>query len=292
MQRARRAALGYVYWLQTECPREGEPERKGYPEFKLRKDLFGTYDGLAPHPYIRESRRIAALETVVEQDVSARHQPGPRARLFPSSCGVGDFFMDVHPGRDDPERFFLTRPYQIPVDALIPVRVRNLLAACKNIGSTHLTNGCYRVHSVEWNVGESAGMLAAYCIEQGVEPSVMHENASHLRSYQRTLVRAGIPLFWWSDVEYGHPAYEAIHMLGVLGVLAEGATDLRFRPEERLDPTQADQWSRFVGHALSTTESLTRAEAAVRLYQTVEVRSPHLPPVGSFPTPGAGGANG
>ncbi|WP_454702255.1 FAD-dependent oxidoreductase [Agrobacterium burrii] len=29
-------------------------------------------------------------------------------------------------------------------------------------GTTHITNGCYRLHPVEWNIGEVAGMLAAY----------------------------------------------------------------------------------------------------------------------------------
>lgn len=29
----------------------------------------------------------------------------------------------------------------------------------KNIGITHITNGCYRLHPVEWNIGEAAGYL-------------------------------------------------------------------------------------------------------------------------------------
>ena len=40
--------------------------------------------------------------------------------------------------------------------ALILVRIRNLLAAAKNIGTTHITNGCFRLHPVEWNTGEAA----------------------------------------------------------------------------------------------------------------------------------------
>jgi hypothetical protein len=46
-----------------------------------------------------------------------------------------------------------TRPFQIPMGALILVRIRNLLAAAKNIGTTHITNG---LHPVEWNTGEAA----------------------------------------------------------------------------------------------------------------------------------------
>ena len=29
---------------------------------------------------------------------------------------------------------------------------RALLPAPKNIGTTHITNGCYRLHPVEWNI--------------------------------------------------------------------------------------------------------------------------------------------
>src|SRR5262249_30818303 len=61
-------------------------------------------------------------------------------------------------------------PFQIPLGALIPQRVENLLPGCKNLGVTHLTNGCFRLHPVEWNVGEAAGMLAAYCLRKKLQP--------------------------------------------------------------------------------------------------------------------------
>ena len=61
-------------------------------------------------------------------------------------------------------------PFQIPLGALLPVRVENLLPAAKNLGVTHVTNGCYRLHPVEWNVGEAAGALAAYCLTERLMP--------------------------------------------------------------------------------------------------------------------------
>jgi len=48
-------------------------------------------------------------------------------------------------------------PFQIPLGALIPKRVRNLVTAFKNIGITHITNGCYRLHQVELDIAESVG---------------------------------------------------------------------------------------------------------------------------------------
>ncbi|MGZ9810891.1 FAD-dependent oxidoreductase [Pseudoroseicyclus sp. H15] len=68
-----------------------------------------------------------------------------------------------------------TWPFQIPLGALIPERVQNFLPTCKNSGSTHITDGCYRLQPVEWNIGESVGALAAYCLAQGETPKAVHE---------------------------------------------------------------------------------------------------------------------
>jgi len=76
------------------------------------------------------------------------------------------------------------------------VRVRNLLPACKNIGATHITNGCYCLHPVEWNIGESAGLLAAFCILCSVEPHQVYETPALLEEYQNLLRREGIQLEW------------------------------------------------------------------------------------------------
>ena len=76
------------------------------------------------------------------------------------------------------------------------MRVRNLLPACKNIGTTHITNGCYRLHPVEWNIGESAGLLAAFCVLRGVEPHQVYETPALLEEYQNLLREQGVQLEW------------------------------------------------------------------------------------------------
>lgn len=70
-------------------------------------------------------------------------------------------------------------------------------SACKNIGTTHITNGCYRLHPVEWNIGEVAGALAAYCMQQGYTPRQLRNTQPLLEDFQRLLVSAlGIELAW------------------------------------------------------------------------------------------------
>ena len=202
LQDAKRVSLGFLHWLQTEAPAEGD--RLGAPELKLRPDIMGTADGLAKFPYIRESRRIKALRTVVEQDVSAHFQHGPTAAHFEDSVGVGWYPIDIHrAGPEDVGISCRTRPFQIPLGALIPVRVRNLIAAAKNIGTTHITNGCFRLHPVEWNIGEAAGALAAFCLQQGRLPAAVHRDAELRRAFQQGLLADGIPLAWTLDTSVG-----------------------------------------------------------------------------------------
>jgi hypothetical protein len=265
LARARRASLGYVYWIQTECPRADDPARQGYPEMKLRGDLFGTPDGIAPQPYIRESRRIKALKTILEQEIVEKdgqenaHQTGPRADFFPDSCGIGHYWLDIHKGgTPEPGRFLVTKPFQIPLGALIPARVTNLLAACKNLGVTHLTNGAYRLHPIEWNVGEAAGALAAFCLEQNETPRRVRETASLLRRFQRRLVEGGVPLYWWPDVPHEHPVFAAAQLLGAWGVWHGGAS-LEFRPDDLF--TMAER----TGSLRAIEGDLTRGQAAMTL---------------------------
>jgi hypothetical protein len=76
------------------------------------------------------------------------------------------------------------------------VRVENLIAAAKNIGTTHITNGCYRVHPVEWGIGEAAGALAAFCVRERVRPAEVHESPDQLAHLQAALRRQGAELAW------------------------------------------------------------------------------------------------
>ncbi|HEY2559457.1 MAG TPA: FAD-dependent oxidoreductase [Caldimonas sp.] len=198
LQDAKRVSLGFLHWLQTEAPTAGE--RLGAPELCLRADVMGTADGLSKHPYIRESRRIRALKTIVEHEVSARHRHGPRAATFADSVGVGWYPIDIHrSGTDDVGASCRTKPFQIALGALLPVRVANLIAGAKNIGTTHITNGCYRLHPVEWNIGEAAGALAAFAIENDVAPAAVRASADLLARFQRRLLERGVPIVWPDD---------------------------------------------------------------------------------------------
>jgi len=192
---AKRLSLSLLYWLQAEAPRQDGGT--GYPGVRLRSDQVGSPDGLAKYPYIRESRRIQPLFRILEQHISGEDNDLPLAEPFADTVGIGHYRIDLHPAAGGYPYIDLScRPYQIPLGALIPVRTRNLLAANKNIGTTHITNGAYRLHPVEWNIGESGGALAAFCLERGVEPRAVREDTAMLAEYQSLLASLGVPLEW------------------------------------------------------------------------------------------------
>lgn len=199
-QRARSLSRSVLYWLQTTAPR---PDGGcGWPGIRLRGDLAGTVDGLAPAPYIRESRRMKTLHTITEQDVSAKHRPNEKfAAPCDDSVGIGYYRIDLHPTSGGDNYIDVpSLPFQIPLGALIPVRMENLLPAAKNIGTTHITNGCYRVHPVEWNIGEAAANLAAFALAKGIRPRDIHSDSDTRDSFQRHLQTRGVELAWPENI--------------------------------------------------------------------------------------------
>ena len=197
MHAAKQLSLSMLYWMQTEAPRHDGGY--GYAGLRLRPDIVGSRDGLAKHIYIRESRRIKAEFTVQEQHVGVEargQQQG--AESFFDSVGIGSYRIDLHPSTALRSYVDIASwPFQIPLGMLIPQRIENLLPACKNAGVTHITNGCYRLHPVEWNIGEAAGALAAYCLISGLMPRQLRNTAQHLQDFQRLLRQnLGFELEW------------------------------------------------------------------------------------------------
>jgi hypothetical protein len=120
-----------------------------------------------------------------------------RSEFYFDSVGIGHYAIDLHPSTGN--RTFIdvpSMPFQIPLGSLIPVRMNNVLPACKNIGVTHITNGCYRLHPVEWNIGEAAGTLAAFCLQKGYSPRQVRNDPEKLASFQQILAREGVELQW------------------------------------------------------------------------------------------------
>ncbi len=71
-----------------------------------------------------------------------------------------------------------------------------MLPVCKNLGVTHITNGCYRLHPVEWNIGEAAGALAAHCLDKNLAPRAIRDGGERQEEFQKVLQSHGVELDW------------------------------------------------------------------------------------------------
>jgi hypothetical protein len=203
LKRAGQLSLSLLYWMQTEAPRPDGGQ--GWKGLRLRPDITGTEDGLAKYPYIRESRRIQAEFTVLEQHVGTdarmaltkKNKDEVAAESFADSVGIGSYRIDLHPSSGGDNYIDISSlPFEIPLGALIPKRMENLLAASKNLGVTHITNGCYRLHPVEWNVGESAGLLAVEAIRTSSPPRRIRNTAKLRQAFQTRIQAQGVEIHW------------------------------------------------------------------------------------------------
>lgn len=188
-QEARELSRCLLHWLQTEAPRPDGGA--GFPEWQAAADQLGTPDGLAARPYVRESRRIVACETLTQQDLIS---PGHRTD---HSATVGWYPLDIHPtcrsghGVNAP-----VEPFTIALGSFVAQQVENLLPASKNLGVTHLANACTRVHPVEWSIGEVAGTLAAEMLNQRSGLHSLLENATLRRAALSRLDVLGVTRVW------------------------------------------------------------------------------------------------
>ena len=194
LQDAKRVSLGFLHWLQTEAPATGD--RRGAPEIMLRPDAMGTADGLSKHPYIRESRRIVALKTIVEQEVSAQFQAGPRGGTV-RRFGGHRLVPDRHPSLRRRRR----RP-QLP-DAAVPDSARRAdpgahRRTCRRPARTSArptsrTAAIACTRSSGTSARRPARWRRSRC-SSGLTPAAVR--AERLAPFQQSLLDEGVPLAW------------------------------------------------------------------------------------------------
>jgi hypothetical protein len=124
----------------------------------------------------------------------------------------------------------MPRPFQIPLATMLPKASVNFLPAGKNIGVTHLTNGAFRLHPIEWMIGEAAGTVASLAIDAGSLPDI--------RAVQTDLAHAGVPLVWFDDLSVDHPAFAATQLAAMRGIYPLGS-DLHASPDSPITRGEA-----------------------------------------------------
>ncbi len=154
--------------------------RRNYQDEYYRKTL-------SPDTYRRLQATLAGLEGLdvlsgeVSPDTVSRRK---RSTIYADSVGIGHYAIDFHPcmTQSPPEKPGNTEhtgerrgqgqayPFQVPLRAMLPQRLDNLIVAGKSIAVSHIAAAAYRVHSFEWSSGAAAGTLAAFAIDEATLP--------------------------------------------------------------------------------------------------------------------------
>jgi hypothetical protein len=173
------------------------------------------YRNLDPRVFRNLATSIAGLRTIdVIRDKIAPEtvESQGRSHIYPDSVGIGHYNLDFHPcmvesppetpgNQERPgERQGAgeTFPYQIPLRAMIPQKVDNMIVTGKSMAMSHITSSSYRVHSIEWSAGAAAGTTAAFSLETGIMPFQLVENMPranpNLEKLQQRLIRNENPI--------------------------------------------------------------------------------------------------
>jgi hypothetical protein len=134
-----------------------------------------------------------------------------RSTIYPDSVGIGHYAIDFHPCmKESPaEKAGNTEqegerqgggqayPFQIPLRAMIPQEIDNLIVAGKSIATSHIAAAAYRVHSFEWSSGAAAGTTAVFGLDEEVMPYQLVDEAfiheDKLKMLQKRLRDDGNP---------------------------------------------------------------------------------------------------
>lgn len=147
-----------------------------------------------PRPMYKDVREsIARLESRM---VNVSSRPSylvtrrTHATVYDDSVGVTSYMIDFHPcmvfsppekpSNREREEVRIAHggayPAQIPLRAMIPQKIDNLIVAGKSIATSHIAAAAYRVHGFEWSVGAAAGNLASLALERNTLPYEFVDN--------------------------------------------------------------------------------------------------------------------
>jgi hypothetical protein len=293
--------LSLLYYIQNEM---GLPwsaaEEQGFdtPYNQLMMERRGIDEQIMPFarlmcqiPYVRESRRIMGVDTLVADDLTRWAD----AKHMPTSVAMGDYFMDLHgtyegiePDLDGTEHPRGGGPFQVPFEVFIPRELDGFLAAEKNFSQSRLVSGATRLQPITILTGQAVGTMAALAIEDEIQPREMNPV-----KVQLALLEQGSTLIqrWYSDVEWGTDVWRAVQLLSLYKIIDRpgGFTGPRLMTfqaanpwgvEEALTREEAEEaMGRFreafgidmdIQVAAGGGNSLSRGEFAIKLLQAVQ----------------------
>ncbi len=260
---AKRIALGYLYYIQTEL---------GQKNIGIAEGEYPTDDGLPMIPYYRDSRRIEGEVTFTLADIDRPYSN----ELYRTAVAVGDYPVDHHhyrnpDWRDLPQLEFHPVPsFSVPLGVMVPKDVEGLLVIEKAVSVTCVANGATRLQPVVMEIGQAAGIAAALAVKRS---DVSLKDVS-VREVQSGILASGGYLMPYLDIPVTDPRFASVQRIGVTGIMrGEGrsvgwSNETWFRIDDPVRPDEIFLDDYYPGKSLSDlglppVDSLTRGEYAV-----------------------------
>ena len=269
-RKAKNETLGFIYFLQTT----------------LHQKNIGLADdeldhGIAFMPYNREGRRVKGLVRF-----NIEHIQHPYAyELYRTGISVGDYPVDHHhtkyPGKVPPIPFPPVPSFNIPLGALIPQNIDGLIVCEKGISVSNIANGTTRLQPVVLLTGQAAGVLAAMSFKTKLSPS-----NTNMRQVQMALLRNKCYLMPFIDVTKDDPAWEAVQMVGLEGLIkgvgkSQGwANKTFFYPDSLMLQSELlegiKQILPITNYSFAATETYVSFANLEKLVEQIKKETPHL----------------
>ena len=271
---AKLKTLGFIYYVQHDLGEvnwsvaNDEGFDTAYNRANLCDNIPAEYKiierNFPPFPYVRESRRIVAINTLTAAEIKANKTDA--ANTFPTSVAMGDYGSDLHNCNTNQNLesdlgetlndSFIAGPFQVPLEVLIPQSLDGFLAAEKNIGVSRLANGGTRLQPITMQTGEAAGALAALSVQGGLQPRQVNPS-----EVQNKVVEAKsyISKLNFTDVPIINTFWKAVQLVSSHGAMVG-----------------------YGNQIFGITDSLTRAQAAIALTKAFNISTSNPPATPTF----------
>lgn len=241
-----------------------------YPELKPYETVLKYFPVM---PYVRESRRIVGLHTLISSEIDRTTVPFS----FEDAISINDYPEDLHGSKQpqdmdidiDPKAnsaaeshdwFARTGPFQVPFRSFIPETTDGFLVAEKNISQSRLVNGATRLQPSTMLNGQAVGNIAALAVKYGVQP---REIPPVLVQWEQ--LNAGAPLHpkFLYDVNQGTELWRTVQLCLVHGLLKLDG-DNKFYPQDTVskDELQKIIQDKNLNKLVIPVGIITRAECA------------------------------
>ncbi len=181
-------SLGLIWFLQNdkEIP---EAHRTMARQYHFPLDEFVDNNHFPFQLYIREGRRLKGEYTITEHDVAITDEV-PGFLKHHDTIAMGEFPIDSFPTTKRPSKdnivlegylgmmAHLTRPYEIPFRAMVPVSIDNIIVPVA-LSATHVGYCSIRMEPTWMSLGQAAGVACHVSLKEHSLPR--NVNTSEVR---------------------------------------------------------------------------------------------------------------